>query len=81
MREFLPAHLGDLDWSSRERSLSGCLVESLVSGYVIHLRIGLFEEEGDAFMGALGVDRIKDCPVVEMEGDVEVVDAEFECRD
>ena len=26
MREFLPAHLGDLDWSSRERSLSGCLV-------------------------------------------------------
>ena len=32
MREFLPACLGDLDWSSRERSLSGCLVESLVSG-------------------------------------------------
>ena len=33
LRDFLPACLGDLDWSSRERSLSGCLVESSVSGY------------------------------------------------
>src|SRR6202000_455136 len=49
MREFLPACLGDLDWSSRERSLSGRLVQSLVSGFAIHLRIGLSEEEGDAF--------------------------------
>ena len=39
VREFLPSHLGDLDWSSRERSLSGCLVQSLVSGFAIHLRI------------------------------------------
>ena len=46
MREFLPAHLGDLDWSSGERSLSGCLVQSLVSGFAIHLRIALSEEEG-----------------------------------
>ena len=52
MREFLPAHLGNLDWSSRERSLSGCLVKSLVSGYAIHLRIGLSEVKGEAFMGA-----------------------------
>ena len=81
MREFLPARLGDLDWSSRKRSLSGCLVQSLVSGFVIHLRIGLSEVEGDAFLGALGVDRMEDCPVVEMEGEMEVVDAEFECRD
>ena len=81
MREFLPACLGNLGWSSRERSLSGCLVQSLVSGFVIHLRIGLSEVEGDAFLGALGVDRMEDCPVVEMEGDMEVVDAEFECRD
>ena len=80
MREFLSAHLGDLDWSSRERSLSGHLVESLVSGYAIHLRIGLSEVEGDAFMRALGVDRMEDCPVVEMEGKMEVVDAEFKCR-
>ena len=81
MREFLPAHLGDLDWSSRERSLSRCLVESVVSGFVIHLRIGLSEVEGDVFLGALGVDRMEDCPVVEMEGDMEVVNAEFKCRD
>ena len=81
MREFLPAHLGDLDWSSRERSLSGCLVQSWVSGFAIHLRIGLSETEGDAFLGALEVNRMEDAPVVEMEEDMEVVDAEFECRD
>ena len=63
MREFLPARLGDLDWSSGERSLSGRLVQSLVSGFVIHLRIGLSEEEGDAFLGALGVDRMEEAPV------------------
>ena len=39
------------------------------------------EEEGDAFMGALGADRMDDCPVVEMEGDLGVVNAEFKCRD
>ena len=81
MREFLPAHLGDLDWSSRERSLSGHLVQSWVSGFVIHLRIGLSEVEGDAFLRALEVDRMEDHPVVEMEGDMEVVGTEFECRD
>ena len=81
MREFLPSHLGDLEWSSGERSLSGRLVLSLVSGFAIHLRIGLSEEEGDAFLGALGVDRMEEAPVVEMEGDMEVVDTEFECRD
>ena len=81
MREFLPSRLGDLDWFSGERSLSGCLVQSLASGFAIHLRIGLSEEEGDAFLGALGVDKMEEAPVVEMEGDMEVVDAEFECRD
>ena len=81
MREFLPSSLGDLDWSSGERSLSGRLVQSLESGFAIHLRIGLSEEEGDAFLGALGVDKMEETPVVEMEGDMEVVDAEFECRD
>ena len=48
---------------------------------MIHLRICLSDEEGDAFLGALGVNRMEDAPVVEMEGDMEVVDAEFECRD
>ena len=81
MREFLPSNLGDLDWSSGERSLSGCLVQSLESGFAIHLRIGLSEEEGDAFLGALGVDKMEEALVVKMEGDMEVVDAEFECRD
>ena len=61
--------------------MSGCLVQSLESGFAIHLRIGLSEEEGDAFLGALGVDKMEETPVVEMEGDLEVVDAEFECRD
>ena len=56
-------------------------MQSLVSEFAIHLRIGLSEVEGDAFLGALGVDRMEEAPVVEMEGDTEVVDAEFECRD
>ena len=81
MREFLPARLGDLDWSSRERSLSGRLVQSWVSGFAIHLRIGLSELQGDHFLGALEVDRMEDRPVVKMEGDMEVVDTEFKCRD
>ena len=81
MREFLPARLRDLDWSSGERSLSGRLVQSLESGFAIHLRIGLSEEEGDASLGTLGVNKMEEAPVVEMEGDMEVVDAEFECRD
>ena len=81
MREFLPAWLGDLDCSSRERSLSGRLVQSWGSGFAIHLRIGLSETEGDAFLGALGVDWNDDRPVVKMEGDMKVVDAEFKCRD
>ena len=81
MREFLPALLGNLDWSSRERSLSGHLVQSLVSGFAIHLRISLSELEGDCFLGALKVDRMEDHPVVKMKGDMEVVDAEFKCRD
>ena len=48
---------------------------------MIHLRIGLSEQEGDAFLGALGVDKMEEAPVVEMIGDMEVVDAEFKCRD
>ena len=48
---------------------------------MIHLRIGLSEEEGDAFLGALGVYRMEEALVVKMEGDMEVVDTEFKCRD
>ena len=81
MREFLPARLGDLDWSSRERNLSGHLVQSWVSGFAIHLRIGLSDLEGDCFLEALGMDRMEDHPVVKMEEDMEVVGTEFKCRD
>src|ERR1700743_3109008 len=81
MREFLPSNLGGLDWSSGERSLSSRLVQSLESGFTIHLRIGLSEEEGDAFLGAVGVDRMEEAPWIGMDRDMEVVDAEFECRD
>ena len=56
-------------------------MQSLVSGFAIHLRIGLSEVKGDTFLVTLGVDRMEDAPVVEMEGDIEVVDAEFKCRD
>ena len=56
-------------------------MQSWVSRFVIHLRIGLSEVKGDAFLGALEVNRMEDRPVVKMEGDMEVVDAEFECRD
>ena len=56
-------------------------MQSLVSGFAVHLRIGLPELEGDRFLGALEVDRMEDCLVIEMEGDMEVVDAEFKCRD
>src|ERR1700743_106527 len=77
MRGYLPG----LDWSSRERSLSGRLVQSLVSGFAIHLTIGLSEEKGDAFLGAVGVDRMEEAPMVEMDGDMEVVYAECECQD
>ena len=61
--------------------MSGHLAESLAYGFTIHLRVSLTEEEGEAFMGALRVDRMEEQPVVEMEGDMEVVDAELKCRD
>src|SRR6202000_2847525 len=61
MRGYLPG----LDWFSRERSLSGRLVQSLVSGFAIHLTVGLSEEEGDAVLGAVGVYRMEDAPVGE----------------
>ena len=59
LANFLSVDLGGLVWSSRERNLSGHLVESWVSGFVIHLRVGLTDEEGDALMGALGVDEME----------------------
>ena len=59
LRNHLLASLAKLDLTARERGLSGCLVESWVSGLAIHLRIGLTDEEGDALMGVLGVDEME----------------------
>ena len=56
LRNFLPVDLGGLDWSSRERSLSGHLTESWVSGFAIHLRIPLSNEEM-LFWGLWGTTR------------------------
>ena len=41
----------------------------------------IFEVRNCIHDRALGVDRMEDQPVVEMVGDMEVVDAEFKCRD
>ena len=59
MREFLSARLGNLDWSSRERSLSGCLVQSWVSGFMINLKIELTDAEGEELIAVLGVDEME----------------------
>ena len=79
LASFLPVGLNSLDWSSRGRSLSVHLVESSASGIAIHLQVSLSDEEGEMLLGALGEDRMED-PVVEVEGDVEVVCVEFKCR-
>ena len=39
-------------------------MESLVSGFAIYLRVSLTEEEGEVFMGALGVNRMEEQPVI-----------------
>ena len=52
----------------------------MASGFVIHLQVSLSDEEGEVFLGALVRDRMK-VPVVEVVGDMEVADAEFECQD
>ena len=56
-------------------------MEHLAYGFAIHLRVSLTEADGEVFLGALRENRMEDCPVVEMEGDMEVVGAEFKCRD
>ena len=38
-------------------------------------------QEGQEDLQGLHLAPMEDCPVVEMEGDMEVVEAEFECRD
>ena len=59
LRNFLSPTLANLDLHSRERNLSGCLVESWVSGFTIHLRIELTSAEGEVLMGAMGVEEME----------------------
>ena len=59
LRNFLPPTLADLDLHSRERNLSGHLVESWVSGFTIHLRIELTSAEKEVLMGAMGVNKME----------------------
>ena len=44
------------------------------SQFVIHLGVSLSDVEGEAFMGALGVDRMEEL-IVDMVGVMEVMDA------
>ena len=49
----------DMDLQSRERNLSGCLVESWVSGFTIKLRIKLTDAKGEELMVAMGVNEME----------------------
>ena len=40
---------------------------------MIHLQVGLSGVEGEMFLGGLGVEK--------MDGDMEIIDVDFECRD
>ena len=42
-----------------DTALSGCLVESWVSGFVIHMSVSLTDEEGESLTGALGADEME----------------------
>ena len=49
----------DLGLQSRERNLSGHLVESWVSGFTINLRIELTDVKGEVLMEVMGVDKME----------------------
>ena len=59
LRCFLPSTLMKMDLQSRERNLSGRLVESWVSGFMINLKIELTDAEGEALLEAMGVDKME----------------------
>ena len=59
LRNYLPATLANLDLQSRERNLSGHLVESWISGFTIHLRIELTGAEGEELTEVMGVDEME----------------------
>ena len=49
----------EMNLQSRERNLSGHLVESWVSGFTINLKIKLTDVKGEALMEAMGVDKME----------------------
>ena len=59
LRNYLPSTLMEMDLQLRERNLSGHLVESWVSGFMINLKIELTNAEGEALMEAMGVDEME----------------------
>ena len=59
LRHFLPSTLMEMDLQSRDRNLSGNVVESWFSGFTINLKIELTKVEGKELMSALGVDEME----------------------
>ena len=59
LRCFLLSTLMEMDLQSRSRNLSGNVVESWVSGFMINLKIELTNAEGEELMSVLGVDEME----------------------
>ena len=49
----------EMDLQLWDRNLSGNVVESWVSGFMINLKIELTDAEGEELMSALGVDEME----------------------
>src|ERR1700743_1289890 len=59
LRHFLPSTLMEMDLQLREKNLSGNVVESWVSGFMINLKIELTNAEGEELMVAMGMDEME----------------------
>ena len=59
LRHFLPSTLMEMDLQLWDRNLSGNVVESWVSGFMINLKIELTNAKGEELMVALGVDEME----------------------
>ena len=59
LRCFLLSTLMKMDLQSQDRNLSGNVVESWVSGFMINLKIQLTDAEGEELVLVLGVDEME----------------------
>ena len=59
LRRFLLSTLMGMDLQLQEKNLSGRLVESWVSGFMIVLKIKLTDAEGEELMAVMGVDEME----------------------